>query len=81
MTRPATTEPDELLLDVNELADRRGDYVDLGLWGVSPNTSLMAYSVDFDGDEVYELRFRDLSLRSGPGRRRAPDGARGCLVG
>ena len=53
-------EPDELLLDVNELAGD-ADYVDLGLWGVSPDASLMAYSVDFDGDEVYELRFRDLA--------------------
>ncbi len=53
-------EPDELLLDVNELAGD-ADYVELGLWMVSPDTSLMAYSLDFDGDEVYELRFRDLA--------------------
>ena len=53
-------EPDELLLDVNELAGD-ADYVELGLWAVSPDASLMAYSVDFDGDEVYELRFRDLA--------------------
>jgi oligopeptidase B len=53
-------EPDELLLDVNELAGD-ADYVELGLWAVSPDTSLMAYSLDFDGDEVYELRFRDLA--------------------
>ena len=39
-----------------------GDYVDLGLWGVSPDARrCMAWSVDFEGDEVYELRFRDLS--------------------
>jgi oligopeptidase B len=50
----------ELLLDVNELAGA-GDYVELGLWRVSPDSSVMAWSVDFDGDEVYELRFRDLS--------------------
>jgi oligopeptidase B len=53
-------EPEELLLDVNELAGD-SEYVELGLWSVSPDTSLMAYSVDFDGDEVYELRFRDLA--------------------
>ena len=52
--------PPEMLLDVNELADG-SDYVELGLWRVSPDASLMAYSVDFDGDEVYELRFRDLT--------------------
>jgi oligopeptidase B len=50
----------ELLLDVNELAGD-ADYVELGLWAVSPDSSLLAYSVDFDGDEVYELRFRDLA--------------------
>ena len=49
----------ELLLDVNVLAGDR-DYVELGQWDVSPDTRLLAYSVDFDGDEVYELRFRDL---------------------
>ena len=60
VTVPGDEEPDELLLDVNELAGD-ADYVDLGLWAVSPDASLMAYSVDFDGDEVYELRFRDLA--------------------
>ncbi len=53
-------EPEELLLDVNELAGD-AEYVELGLWAVSPDTSVLAYSVDFDGDEVYELRFRDLA--------------------
>ena len=52
-------EPDELLLDVNELAGD-SDYVDLGLWAVSPDARLLAYSVDFDGSEVYEVRFRDV---------------------
>ena len=60
----------ELLLDVNELVGESG-YVELGLWEVSPDTSLMAYSVDFDGDEVYELRFRDLASGADLRRRRA----------
>ena len=51
---------EELLLDVNVLAGDR-DYVELGQWDVSPDTRLLAYSVDFDGDEVYTLRFRDLA--------------------
>ena len=59
LLRRSNGEP-ELLLDVNELVGDSG-YVDLGLWDVSPDTSLMAWSVDFDGDEVYELRFRDLA--------------------
>jgi oligopeptidase B len=53
-------QPGQILLDVNELAGD-GDYVDLGLWSVSPDGRLLAYSVDFDGGEVYELRFRDLA--------------------
>ena len=28
---------------------------------VSPDGRLLAYSVDFDGDEVYQLRIRDLA--------------------
>ncbi|HEX5087352.1 MAG TPA: prolyl oligopeptidase family serine peptidase [Nocardioides sp.] len=50
----------ELLLDVNELASG-GDYVELGQWKVSPDAAVLAYSVDLSGDEVYELRFRDLA--------------------
>ena len=38
---------------------------------VSPDESLLAYSVDRTGDEVYELRFRDLETRRRPGRRGA----------
>ena len=49
-----------LLLDVNELA-AASDYVELGLTMVSPDSSVLAYSVDSEGDEVYELRFRDLA--------------------
>ena len=49
-----------MLLDVNDLA-AGSDYVELGLWRVSPDGRLLAWSVDFEGDEVYELRFRDLA--------------------
>ncbi|MBO0845671.1 MAG: S9 family peptidase [Nocardioides sp.] len=35
-------------------------YLDLGLTLVSPDEDLLAYSVDVAGDEVFELRFRDL---------------------
>jgi oligopeptidase B len=49
-----------VLLDQNEL---RGDsaYVEVGVQMVSPDGGLLAYSVDLDGSEVYELRFRDLA--------------------
>ncbi|HET9421504.1 MAG TPA: prolyl oligopeptidase family serine peptidase [Nocardioides sp.] len=51
--------PPEVLLDVNELADESG-YVELGYSKLSPDQTRLAYSVDRTGDEVYELRFRDL---------------------
>lgn len=52
----------EVLLDANLLAEEAGSgYVELGLTLVSPDGGLLAYSVDTDGDEVYQLRFRDLS--------------------
>lgn len=50
---------DQLLLDENELLGE-STYVALGLRLVSPNGSVLAYSVDIEGDEVYALRFRDL---------------------
>ena len=50
---------DVVALDPNELA--AGGHVDLGLVEPSPDAKLLAYSVDLTGDEVYELRFRDLA--------------------
>lgn len=49
----------QVLLDENQLA---GDssYLEIGVREVSPSGRLLAYSVDLDGDEVYQLRFRDL---------------------
>jgi oligopeptidase B len=35
-------------------------YLDVGLTIVSPDEDLLAYSVDLTGEEVFELRFRDL---------------------
>jgi oligopeptidase B len=50
---------DEVILDIDALAGG-SPYVDLGVREVSPDEDLLAYSVDVTGDEVYELRFRDL---------------------
>jgi oligopeptidase B len=55
---------DQVLLDANLLLedpDCAGGYVALGVREVSPDGRLLAYSVDFDGDEVYQLRVRDLA--------------------
>ena len=44
-------------------APRSGDaaYAELGLAVVSDDGTILAYSLDLTGDEVYELRFRDLA--------------------
>ena len=60
----AGSPPAEVLLDENLLLDDpdcNGAYVALGVREVSPDGTLLAYSVDFDGDEVYQLRIRDLA--------------------
>jgi oligopeptidase B len=55
---------EQVLLDENLLLDDPacgGGYVALGVREVSPDGRLLAYSADFDGDEVYQLRIRDLA--------------------
>jgi oligopeptidase B len=52
----------EVLLDENLLVDpARVGYLGLGVREISPDGRLLAYSVDFDGDELYQLRIRDLA--------------------
>ncbi len=53
----ASTE--QVLVDFNEVA---GDspYLDVGDFEVSPDHRILAYSVDFDGAEVFTMRFKDL---------------------
>ena len=59
-TAGSTTESESsLLLDIASL-DAGTGYLDVGVTLVSPDEDLLAYSVDTDGDEVFELRFRDL---------------------
>lgn len=50
---------DETVLDVTALAED-ADFFELGVTIISPDEDLLAWSADRDGDEVYELRFRDL---------------------
>lgn len=54
------TGAESTVLDLNALG-RPGGFVDLGLCVPSPDGRLLAYSVDLTGDEIFELRFRDLS--------------------
>ena len=52
--------PEEIELDLNELA-RDHDYFELGYVERSPNENLVGYAVDFAGNELHQLRFRDLA--------------------
>jgi oligopeptidase B len=51
---------EEILLDGNQLA---GDnpFFGIGAFDVSPDSRLLAYSIDLDGDERYTMRFKDLA--------------------
>ncbi len=57
--KPGSPDTEQVLLDPERL---RGDsaYVDIGLSLVSPDESVLAYSFDLTGDEVFTLRFRQL---------------------
>lgn len=50
---------EEVLIDGNALAEGH-DFFSLGAVSVSPSGNLLAYSVDFAGDERFELHFKDL---------------------
>lgn len=50
---------EEILLDGNALAEER-KYFRVGNFSVSPNHRLLAYSADFEGDESYTIRVKDL---------------------
>jgi oligopeptidase B len=56
------TAPDgeEVLLDGNELAGD-GEFFRLGAFATSPDGRWLGYSTDFDGDERYTLRIKDLA--------------------
>ena len=51
---------EQVLLDGNALAEGH-DFFSLGAFDISPDEQVLAYSTDFDGDERYTLRFRDLA--------------------
>ncbi|WP_084316465.1 S9 family peptidase [Actinospica robiniae] len=51
---------EQILLDGNVLAEGH-DFFSLGSYDLSPDDRLLAYSTDFDGDERFTLRVRDLA--------------------
>ena len=54
---------EEILLDGNILGEGK-PYFRVGNFAVSPNHRLLAYSVDFEGDEMYTIRVLDLETRA-----------------
>jgi oligopeptidase B len=50
---------EQVLLDGNELAEGR-DFFALGAQSVSPDDRLLAYSVDFTGDERFTIKIKNL---------------------
>ena len=52
--------PEEVLLDQNDLAAGH-DFCDLGVYRISPNHQLLAFSVDYDGNERFLLQVKDLT--------------------
>ncbi len=51
--------PEQVLLDGNHLAEGRS-YFRIGNFLTSPNHRLLAYSVDFEGNEMYTIRVKNL---------------------
>lgn len=51
--------PEEIMLDVNELAEGH-DFYQVGNWKVSPDQTLLAYVEDTVGRRQYTLRVKDL---------------------
>lgn len=58
--RKAVDDVEQVMLDVNAIAEGH-DFCEVANDEVSPDASLLAYGVDVDGGERYELRFRDLA--------------------
>ena len=50
---------EQLLLDPSQLAD--GGFLSLGAFSISPDQSLLAYSLDTSGDEIYRLFVKGIS--------------------
>jgi len=55
----STEAAEEILLDVNKLAEGH-DYYSLGVYDVSPDHKLLAYSVDTNGSEKFNLYIKNL---------------------
>ncbi len=57
------TSEEEILLDVNLLA-RNQKFTKLSAFSISPKQDLLAYSVDFDGNEEYTIYIKDIKTNN-----------------
>jgi oligopeptidase B len=57
--RDAADAPEEILLDGNVMAEGH-DYFEIGLWQVSPDNRLLAFTEDTVGRRQYTVRIKDL---------------------
>ena len=56
------SETEEVLLDMNALYDElKANYLSLAIYKISPDQNILAYSIDTDGSEYYDLYFKDLT--------------------
>ena len=52
--------PEEIILDGNALAEGK-EYMRIGSMAMSPDHKILAYSVDYEGSERYQLNFKNLA--------------------
>jgi len=58
--KDATNAHEEILLDQNILADGH-EYCSVGVISISPDQTKLAYSLDFEGAEIYTIYIKDLA--------------------
>ncbi len=58
--KDSLTNPEQIILDENELAKDQS-FFSIGAYAISPNQNLLAFSIDYKGDEVYELYLKNLT--------------------
>ena len=63
--RAGDTSREEVVLDENELAEGK-EFCDVGSVEPSASHDLVAYSVDFDGDEIYSVHVKSLAVKDEP---------------
>jgi len=60
--RKAKDGEEQIVLNCNELAEK-SEFFKLGSYKLSPDASVVCYGVDFEGNERYELRFRNCDTK------------------